>query len=304
MYGWLGFLLFIGAFLFKRWTVNGHFPIRASYVPEGNELQQYEKFINISSTEFNKYYLQNIPRRCSENTDHGELMICLKEQNKAMSNIPSFWNRKVVPNIGVLSDCSYTVDLNSSVVGYVQETGVYAQFTIHQHGCLSKCPHLGGSSFYILAFSNSYINSCGVIDNFDNTYNVTCYLPFYEQGVTIPCMSINVSVEYEHYDAFGIEVEATIFQFNLERMIIWNQKICVNDHSGIRNMSLHSILNPTHPVEANTTEDPFLRGFWSFDSSTKKPVWTSYNKIPMSQTEFDSCKSKQHLVLLGESHQR
>lgn len=185
------------------------------------------------------------------------------------------------------------------------------QFNIYQVACLSNFRHKGGSSFYWLSRSSDdqYINACGVIDNFDDTYQVTCYLPHYNASSNSGsyCMNLHGNLEYEHFDAYGIEIEAIQHSFNMELPIFSDYKLCV-EKSQLKSIAEQDVLFPkgtTAPIIDNSPKIDIKRGYWNKPADQKDYRWISpVDSGVMTKGELDACRANQSLVFMGESHQR
>jgi hypothetical protein len=210
--------------------------IRSSHVPRSNEVEQYYRYKNI--TNYNENFLHEI--NCQNITDHSHLKSCLvKEMDKAkqLKIFPSIWKR-VITEITVGNnkesnqqiDCKYNV-LTNEIKTNVKDFIFSVYFNIIQSNCISKTRIQGGASFYINANTPHHLSSCGIIDLFDNTYNVECRLPLSSAlkdtiGInSMPdntglrtntiadinsihgrlkqqaqCMNISIVMEHEHFD--------------------------------------------------------------------------------------------------------
>jgi hypothetical protein len=210
--------------------------VRSSNVPPSNEFEQYYHYRNI--TNYNENFIHEI--NCQNITDHGFLKSCLvKEMEKAklQTIFPSIW-KSVITEITVGNnkestqqiDCKYNVPTND-VKTNVKDFILSVYFKIIQSDCISKTNIPGGASFYINANTPHHLSSCGIIDLFDNNYNVECRLPL-NGAITdtirvnsmpintslrantsadinsihrrlkqqAQCMNISIVMEHEHYD--------------------------------------------------------------------------------------------------------
>jgi hypothetical protein len=223
--------------------------VRSSYVPISNELEQYHHFKNI--TNYDEKFFHDID--CKDIKDHYDLKVCLlKEMERAKEQklFPSTWKR-IITEVTVANDkkmnqqvdCAYKFSTRS-VKTNVKDFMFSVYFSIIQSNCISGTKILGGASFYIVANTPDFLSTCGIIDLFNDTYNVDCRLPlntkdkdsFIDPAMSIKydsipmntsshknkiatnissmhrkldqqsyCMNISIVMEHEHFDAFGRE---------------------------------------------------------------------------------------------------
>ena len=167
------------------------------------------------------------------------------------STAPTLFKSKFLTNIEQSAwykaniDCHYEV-VDRQSYRIIQHSDVLLldiHFQLIQSQCVNYTrPLLGGSSFEIVMENELSFVSCGVIDKFDNTYDVNCTIPFaattgnsshdgtrsqtnrrsgrvsYDQvnGISdsidvstgsnhnksLICFNVTVTLDYEHYSAF------------------------------------------------------------------------------------------------------
>ena len=164
-----------------------------------NELEQYQKYIEISHLGSNDFFA----KIDCDNKDHGLIRECWDKttgdvaKEKMQAQFPDVWNRSVIDG-GRKADCEYALTHSE-----VHRTGaaLSAQITLEQRGCRSGTVFKGGASLDVKARNDYFLAGCGVRDRFDNTYTLLCQLP----PSPARCMNVSALLEHEHFDAFGRE---------------------------------------------------------------------------------------------------
>ena len=172
----------------------------------GNELEQASRFYELT-TKFNTtQYFSDI------HTCH--TLQCIKHVNSIHGENSRIWQfeDESTPSTSKQS-CQYKIE-NIRITQASEKANVIG-FNIIQHNCRSDASFKGGSSFEIFAQNGYILGNCGVLDNFDNTYNVKCILPellranqwfalsTVPRPVESPCVSMTIILMYEHYDAYS-----------------------------------------------------------------------------------------------------
>ena len=212
------------------------------------------------------------------------------------STVPTLFKSKFLTNIEQSPwykaniDCHYEV-VDRQFYRIIKHSDVLLldiHFQLIQSQCVNYTrPLLGGSSFEIVMESELSFVSCGVIDKFDNTYDVNCTIPFaattgnnnhddthsqtnrrsgrlsYDQvnslsdsidistgsdhNKSVMCFNVTVTLDYEHYSAF---TDSKLTPVKLRHHILNARSIC---------RQLSSTRNPTDHIHP---QDDDLRGYY------------------------------------------
>ena len=279
--------------------------IRTSYNKKSNELGQFYRYLNLSGHAHDSHFLI---AKCCDIADHGLISECFSQQtteSKSKHLFPSVCGPKKFEG----NDCQYSIVESGQSSTYDVELGHLVKFSISQSQCYSKCKISGGSSFDIIAKNDKFKASCGIIDGFNNMYDVTCHLPAHhlDEHSNSRCMNVTVVLDYEHYDAFGMESD---YHLVLSNMIVKDKIFCstLDKKTTLKDKAEYININiPTHEYPDNT----FDKGIWMIDDNQdvnndiKMDVYHWIGKDgQLDGSTFKQCLLKQHYQIQGESHQR
>ena len=277
--------------------------IRTSYNMRSNELSQFKEYLSITGHKNDSFYLNS---NCSS-FNHADIKMCNLKLNEIASRekkIPSPCPRRTH-----LRDCNYYI--KDKQIYHHERFGIFVSFEIFQWNCSSNCSARGGSSFDIISKNEMFALSCGVIDGFNNRYFVSCYLPstFKEIHYISSCLNISIILEYEHYDAFGMESE---YHKIINQELFLNETFCMKENdkpSDFRYKLPFSELNYQKNNNNNNMNNKsdsrhYLRGIWIANHTEEDYDFYGEQGRLMSNESFQKCFHKQVNVLLGESHQR
>ena len=200
-----------------------------------NELDQFHRYRNITIQTWSNDSIHFLTTNDCHNDDHGLIAECWTASMKGNASLfPTLWT----PDMQKSPDCAY--NLIETELGLKRDS-IHVIMEIQQSKCRSGTLIEGGASFSVLAHNDKYIVSCGVIDLFNNSYVVSCVLPLPPLSINNisanhqnrTCVTIDVNLEHEHYDAFGreggIHVPVGITQNVVYYHIIENLFLCASD---------------------------------------------------------------------------
>ncbi len=298
--------------------------IYTSFSLEGNELEQYYHFEQL--TKVYGDYIITKGDKCSSmsNADHERMSVCLWQfleyESKQHSNLTKLWKQKgeqvFQRGEGTISkvaqDCHYETTVGNIL--YDENKGLLVEIVIAQYNCASKTLIIGGASFYATANNGLFLVTCGVIDLFNNFYKAKCFIPatagMYERKT--PCMSINMSLVYEHFDGYNNDMKflSASSVHALFTPLIVNRDYCYKALPALPNSNL-APMNVTYSTwndvdkKIFATGSKYYKGIWvrSQESSSYHYVGDS-NRVIATENEFSQCTAKTNLEIAGESHMR
>lgn len=190
-------------------------------------------------------------------------------------------------------DCHYEVVDRQQSYRIIQHSSNILFLDIHfqliQNQCINYTrPLLGGSSFEIVMENDLSFVSCGIIDNFDNTYDVNCTIPLAattrrqtnrrssrgsddlinslgsidvstgsDHNMSHMCFNVTVILDYEHYSAF---TDSKLTPVKLRHHILNASSICRQLPSS------HYSTDHIHPRDDDNKrdddDDDDLRGYY------------------------------------------
>lgn len=309
----------------------------ATITKDGNEYEQYQKFLEIAPVLDEELYESKIYKCYSEGTNTcGDAVMYWYWENLPHLWEPNISSPAVTRNVGKVShvrpleqDCDYDVD--SKLFQYQFQKGEYSvtnrlpyrlfiRFSIKQHSCKSGfSKSLGGSSFSVFAEMDYFLTSCSVIDKFDNNYDIECELPVQTDHAEEYCILLNIYLEYEHFDGFN-GIRKTMARLSRELGPIEN--FCVDSKSVIidtiktektlmnSDRSIADMLAKGLITKHDLLDMAFVDGFWRDYPGTHKPVggivWESGIGEVLFPTvkEFKTCIHSRRVVIIGASHMR
>lgn len=288
-------VIYVISIFFQIFCASSAFILRTSFSEQGNELDVYKRYLDLSSNEkHNDVFLRsNCP---SKQPDQGLISECNTNMFPSIKKIfQPLWKPPPIhennnPQKKII-DCQYRL-LDTSDISFDKKDGLRITFSIIQYDCISQSKRgisiLGGSSFDILASNSIFLSSCGVIDNFNNTYHVKCHLPvsFHHYNVNPKaltttltnskkafsntttliinnntaikntdyhfCMKINVTLEFEHYTAYETyQIDDTLV---LRHPIAINHLFChlqeenLNQHIQIKSVDTTTMTTNTNNI--------------------------------------------------------
>ena len=201
-----------------------------------NELDQFHRYQNLTIQTWSNESIHFLATNDCHNDDHGLMAECWADSMKGNASLfPALWTN----DMQKIPDCAYNII--ETEIGLLKADSVNVMLEIQQSKCRSGTLIEGGASFSALAQNDKYLVSCGVIDLFTNIYVVSCVLPLPTLASNYTstshhnrtCMTIDIKLEHEHYDAFGreggIRVPAGTTDNVVYHHIIENLVLCASD---------------------------------------------------------------------------
>jgi hypothetical protein len=267
----------------------------------GNELAQFQRYVSIADKHsvINASVLYETFRACEEAFTVREaftiddLITCQDTIRKQQLARLPLWKPKRNPDVRkrYLRDCEYVISTSSNA-SY--------SFQISQSACQSEFSlSLGGSTFDITASSIEVLAVCRVHDNFDNTYNVRCEVPYRRRRNLTECLNVTVKLETEHFDAYsdiGDDMYAPL------DVTLSHDDICIPAWS---DESVHS--KTQHWFHTKRPFPALNSGVAATIDSlpqSKYYQWGSMTPKYYTKTSMDECFAKSDIVIAGESHIR
>jgi hypothetical protein len=267
----------------------------------GNELAQFQRYVSIADKRsvINASVLYETYRACEEAftiqeafTIH-DLNTCQETiRMQQLARLP-LWKPTRNPDARkrYLRDCEYVISTSSNA-SY--------SFQISQSACKSGFSLLlGGSTFEITASSSEVLALCRVHDNFDNSYNVRCEVPYRRGRNSNECLNVTVKLETEHFDAYsdiGDDAYAPL------DVTLSHDNICITAWSdeSVPSMNrywFHTKRSfPAHHSGVAPTIDRL--------PPSKNYQWGSATPKYYTKSSMDQCFAKSNIVIAGESHIR
>ena len=251
----------------------------------GNELAQFQRYVSIADTQstINATVMYEMYRACEEKYSTRNLKECYEDvrtQTAAM-RLP-LWKPIRNPNFPkkYQRDCEYVISAASDASN---------SFQIQQSACISEFSmSSGGSTFEISASSSEFLALCHVHDNFDNSYDVRCEVPYRSENTSTECLEVAVRLESEHFDAFS---DIGVADYAHLEELLQHDNICILASSESVQSSNYYWFGTNLSSTAISPVPPY-----------KSYAWGSPTPRYYTRSSMDQCFAKSNIVFVGESH--